>query len=106
MESQVDEPKKKRGRKKKSETSTPDGQVVEECSLPKKRGRKPKGGKLLSKDDVEQTDKTVIANVILHLKCSMEDLLQHTTKLSSQVHDPMIYNPDAPPPVVNYNVDY
>jgi hypothetical protein len=104
MESPIDEQKKKRGRKKKSEL--PAVEVVEECSLPKKRGRKPKGGKLLTKDEVEQTDKNMIANVILHLKCSMDDLLQHTTNLSSHVHDPLIYNPIAPPSVVNYNNDY
>ena len=104
MESPIDEPKKKRGRKKKSEIETEE--VVEESSTPKKRGRKPKGGKLLTKDEVAENDKNVITNVILHLKCSMDDLLQYTTNLSSHVHDPLTYNPIAPPSVVNYNIDY
>lgn len=104
MESPIDEPKKKRGRKKKSETPTEE--VVEECSIPKKRGRKPKGGKLLNKDEIEQNDNNAIANVILHLKCSMDDLLHHTTNLSTRVHNPLIYNPNAPPVVTNYNIDY
>ena len=104
MESPIDEQKKKRGRKKKSELQAIE--VVEESSTPKKRGRKPKGGKLLTKDDVEQNDKNIITNIILHLKCSMDDLLHHATNMSSQVHDPLIYNPIAPPTVVNYNIDH
>ena len=39
---------------------------------PKKRGRKPKGGKILNKNE-----NTVVSNVILHLKCKTSDLKEH-----------------------------
>jgi len=41
----------------------------------KKRGRKPKGGKIVSKADLEdKISETDIPNIILHLKCSTKDL--------------------------------
>jgi len=41
----------------------------------KKRGRKPKGGKIVSKADLEdKISETDIPNIILHLKCSSKDL--------------------------------
>lgn len=46
----------------------------EEPKIPKKRGRKPKGGKItqqLTLNDLQKEEKT---NVILHLKCSVKDL--------------------------------
>ena len=57
MELPLEEEKKKRGRKKKIDIQTNDTVVVEEDSLPKKRGRKPKGGKLVTKEDINQMDK-------------------------------------------------
>lgn len=48
--------------------------LSEESKVPKKRGRKPKGGKIIQQVvnlDNQQEDKP---NVILHLKCSMKDL--------------------------------
>ena len=52
--------------------STPDTAV--EKPLPKKRGRKPKGGKIVQQvvSNTNQTDEP--QNVILHLKCAMKDL--------------------------------
>ena len=105
MELPLEEEKKKRGRKKKIDIQTNDTVVVEEDSLPKKRGRKPKGGKLVTKEDINQMDKQNITNIILHLKCSMNDLSLHNTDLSYHVHDPLIYNPNAPPTVSNYDLD-
>jgi hypothetical protein len=103
MELPLEEEKKKRGRKKKLDIQA--SHVAEEVSLPKKRGRKPKGGKLVTKAEIDQNDKKSIANIILHLKCSMNDLTLHNNGLSYQVHDPLIYNPVAPPTVSNYDVD-
>ena len=98
--------KKKRGRKKKSEIEaelaldpTP---VVEPTG--KKRGRKPKGGKLILKPSEPTVDQTTISNVILHLKCCMDDLSVHNTTISQYVNDPLEYNPDAPPSVSNYDM--
>jgi hypothetical protein len=40
----------------------------------KKRGRKPKGGKIINQQNVSDLDKSLKPNVILHLKCSLKDL--------------------------------
>ena len=61
---------KKRGRKAKNailESTT-------EKPPPKKRGRKPKGGKLISKPVLNKNTNVEISNVILHLKCSRNDI--------------------------------
>ncbi len=60
--------KKKRGRK-------PKNTVVKVKPPPKKRGRKPKGGKIIK--NIEDVNKNLIIkkqNIILHLKCSSNDL--------------------------------
>jgi hypothetical protein len=50
----------------------------EDPKIGKKRGRKPKGGKIIQQlsTNIEQQDKKI--NVILHLKCSMKDLQTNT----------------------------
>jgi hypothetical protein len=40
----------------------------------KKRGRKPKGGKLIETTDLNVKEVPVIQNIILHLKCSSKDI--------------------------------
>ena len=63
--------KKKRGRKKKSEleqNAKENENKVEEPPVPKKRGRKPKGGKLTTKPITLNDDNNPITNIILHLK--------------------------------------
>ena len=51
--------------------------LSEEPKIAKKRGRKPKGGKIIQHitTNIEQKDEK--SNVILHLKCSMKDLQTH-----------------------------
>jgi hypothetical protein len=50
---------------------------------PKKRGRKPKGGKIVQQITPESNLKENKPNVILHLKCSMKDLLNNSSTDSS-----------------------
>lgn len=102
--------KKKRGRKKKvDETVLQNIQVsLEEITPPaepvlKKRGRKPKGGKLTLKTNDMNTHSTSIANIILHLKCSLNDLLNHNIKINKMVSNPHEYNPVIPPDILTYN---
>ena len=66
-------PKRKRGRKAK--IITPDQENIEK--IPKKRGRKPKGGKIIT--NITQSNTLVIPtpNIILHLKCGTNDLKQN-----------------------------
>ena len=41
---------------------------------PKKRGRKPKGGKIINKTEKNIPTNQIITNVILHLKCKLSDI--------------------------------
>jgi hypothetical protein len=48
--------------------------VTPEEQKPKKRGRKPKGGKIVQQSAFVEKKEEEKANIILHLKCSLEDL--------------------------------
>ena len=65
--------KKKRGRKPKNQVKQEE-QVEPEVKVQKKRGRKPKGGKIISNVKSIDSDNYVKTNIVLHLKCSMDDL--------------------------------
>lgn len=52
--------------------------VCEDKTLPKKRGRKPKGGKIIQQVVSLDSNKEIKPNVILHLKCSIKDLQANT----------------------------
>lgn len=105
--------KKKRGRKKKNdepeipaEAETPSVQtppVVEEDDSQKKRGRKPKACKITPKPTDSTPQPTPIANIILHLKCSMNDLEDYNNKQIVK-DDPYRYTPVVPSNVImTYN---
>ena len=103
MDSTTEVIKKKRGRKKKSEIENNNISYVvetveEQPKIPKKRGRKPKGGKIIDKPTVDINEKVTITNVILHLKCFLSDIQQPST-----LYNPHTYNPIAPPVVLAYN---
>jgi hypothetical protein len=108
--------KKKRGRRKKIvalDLSMNNIQIVvdeqnaeKEAEVPttgKKHGRKPKGGKLILKTQEEITNNNIIPNVILHLKCSLNDLDDYNSRLNKMVTNPMSYNPELPPDILTYN---
>ena len=69
----------------------------------KKRGRKPKGGKLVIKQQNDNIKSTAIQNIILHLKCSLNDLHEYNDKLNKIFTDPLAYNPDIPPTIMSYD---
>lgn len=105
--------KKKRGRKKKidiqnelkllNEKSESIEQINAEEPILKRRGRKPKGGKLIQKQPDENNQINSIANIILHLKCSLNDLNEYNNSLNKMVTYPLEYNPSIPPDVLTYN---
>jgi hypothetical protein len=97
--------KKKRGRKKKSELENTEETLVKETEphVPKKRGRKPKGGKLVMKPIEPQEDVSKSSNIILHLKCSMQDIELQDEKVNTLMKDPLSYKPIAPPNIMTYN---
>lgn len=102
---------KKRGRKKKIDNLNNDNNIqpdivdrnenIEKCI--KKRGRKPKGGKIIINPQLNTTVEPVNTNVILHLKCSLQDLFKHNKDIQHIVSDPIEYNPIAPPTIETYN---
>lgn len=66
--------KKKRGRKPKPKPE------VTEPHVPKKRGRKPKGGKIINNPlEKSKESEYVTENVILHLKCNIDDISNSIT---------------------------
>ena len=71
--------KKKRGRKAKTEVKEQSDCNNEVVKIPKKRGRKPKGGKVvICEPNLDNTPPSKI-NIILHLKCNTTDVnkLEH-----------------------------
>ena len=70
--------KKRRGRKAKIETvniiTESEIPTVIEEKIPKKRGRKPKGGKVVNNIQNDNIISNIIPNIILHLKCSKQDI--------------------------------
>ncbi len=89
--------KKKRGRRKKEEVKTEE--VTPEV---KKRGRKPKGGKLTIIQTEPETKPSSVVNVILHLKCSLNELNETNAKT---IGPDLTYNPEMPPEIQTYNRD-
>ena len=58
--------------------------------IPKKRGRKPKGGKLVKNEPNDKNTKQIgKENVIIHLKCSVDDLKEN------MFSDVINYNPNV-----------
>jgi len=101
--------KKKRGRKPKNQLATENAITVDiqevpvTPSVPKKRGRKPKGGKLFLKEENDQMSNATTNNVILHLKCGLNDLEEREQELHNVLKDPLLYNPNIPPIIQTYD---
>lgn len=70
--------KKRRGRKAKIDTvnvvTEQEITTIVEEKIPKKRGRKPKGGKVVNNIQNDNITSNIIPNIILHLKCSKQDI--------------------------------
>lgn len=68
--------------------------VEEEKKVPKKRGRKPKGGKLIKSEKVKQEIVEEEPNIIIHLKCKLQDIVQgqNDSFNHASVYDPNVCN--------------
>ena len=75
-------------------------EVVETTDESKKKGRKPKGGKLIVKPVDTVVQEVPLDNIILHLKCSSKDLNEYTSKTNSLAA--ISYNPIVPN-IMTYN---
>ena len=85
------------------ENTASDIKTEKEENTSKKRGRKPKGGKLILKNIESSSKSDVIPNIILHLKCSLSDLNDYNMKLDRLVTNELKYNPEVPPEIETYN---
>ena len=63
--------------------------IVKEEKVHKKRGRKPKGGKIIINNNTQVSDMVHEYNIILHLKCSENDLVNNIF-LDSNKYDPNV----------------
>ena len=61
----------------------------EQPKIPKKRGRKPKGGKIIQNNFSLETNKSHEPNIIMHLKCGESDLVQNSF-ITSNAYEPNI----------------
>jgi hypothetical protein len=70
---------------------------------PKKRGRKPKGGKIVKNEEINKNVKLDKQNTILHLKCKLSDL--NIQKFNSVIdYDPSICNVEPWSEKNNYEI--
>jgi hypothetical protein len=68
-----------------------------------KRGRKPRGGKII----VNQTNKidkyNQVTNIILHLKCTLLDLENYNSNYNNFIKNPLQYDPEIPDTYTSYD---
>jgi hypothetical protein len=79
---------------------------IQEPEETKKRGRKPRGGKLVINPSEVKSEAPCLPNIILHLKCSSKELSEYNVKISKLITDPLEYNPDIPPTISTYNENF
>ncbi len=80
------EKEKKTTTKRKKKTAEVEVVMQQEPQEPppiKKRGRKPKGGKIMETIDVESGNDVLLPNIIIHLKCSLKDLEEKNNEIKS-----------------------
>jgi hypothetical protein len=78
-------------------------EVNEDQSIKPSKGRKTKGGKLISKNSMKLLTDLPVGNVILHLKCSFSDLEKYNENYNKHLTDPLLYIPEVPPEIQTYN---
>jgi hypothetical protein len=98
----------KRSKKKIIELSTScasDTPIVPETQPEKKqaRGRKSKVMSPNAISTIQPTIPVTSANIILHLKCCMQDLREYNSQYNYFMTNPMEYNPSIPPSIMTYN---
>ena len=100
--------KNAKGLSKKKDTNVENIQLEVQDTAPvtevKKRGRKPKGGKLIIKDACNKPSAPVPTNVILHLKCSLKEIENDVIlNKNNLIGDPLNYKASVPPTVQAYD---
>lgn len=96
----MDKPKK--ARKNAATATAIEITVVDDV---KKKGRKPKGAKIISLDQSLEPAKPLLSNIILHLKCSTKEYLDYVNSANKMSIDGLQYDPSMPPEIVAYNTE-
>ena len=109
--------KKKRGRKAKVDMPPVSETTTEK--IPKKRGRKPKGGKVVTCLPIQEDETEAKINIILHLRCNKSDTevqlgdntIEHFqfSDIKNNELNYMVYNKTKRPPAIsksNLTSDY
>ena len=77
--------------------------VIADSSIIIKKGRKPKGGKLVQ-PPIEKVEKyNQITNIILHLKCNSSDLNAYNNDFNKFIVNPLEYDPRVPQDIQSYS---
>ena len=87
---------KKRGRKKQSSILSQNDETTS-VKVPKKRGRKPKGGKIIVEDNKNKVVEEIKPNIILHLKCKLDDIKKNDSITPE-------YDPNNIENIIHYNI--
>ena len=91
-------PRKPRTKKADMIKKKAEMEKLKESQPPKKRGRKPKGGKIIKTELNIHQEHIEHKMIILHLKCKMDDLNEHC------IQDHTQYNPHVVEQVIPYDV--
>lgn len=79
---------------------------LEPATIPAKapvKPRKARGTKIVTKQQITSLANQTLTNVVLNLKCSMNDLREYNDRLSKMIINPLEYNSSAPPEVKFYD---
>jgi hypothetical protein len=68
----------------------------------KKRGRKPRGGKIIHENQIQSNNSPEVPNIILHLKCVLSDLKKSNESISNKTE---MYADDKKNGILCYNDD-
>ena len=74
--------------------------------IPKKRGRKPKGGKIIKQPINKENDELSIPNIILHLKCSLNEVNDNVFSLGVNYDPNVVENVDGYSFSINKELSY
>jgi hypothetical protein len=74
--------------------------------IPKKRGRKPKGGKIIKQPVNNNDNEPTKPNVILHLKCSLNDVSENVFSMGVNYNPNVIENVDGYSFSINKELSY
>jgi hypothetical protein len=74
--------------------------------IPKKRGRKPKGGKIIKPPPDKENNEQSKPNIILHLKCSLNDVNDNIFSMGVNNYDPNVEIVDGYSFSINKELSY